>query len=72
VKPLFKDDPYFGMGGGFRSRNENLVFGTMEVRFTYYPRTVQDIKSFAISVRSNLRAKYSATFVKPPSFIRYN
>jgi hypothetical protein len=72
TQPLFKDDPYFGMGGGFRTRNENLVFGTMEIRFSYYPRTLADMKGFVISVKSNLRTKYSATFVKPPSFIQYN
>jgi hypothetical protein len=71
-KPLFKDDPYFGVGGGFRTRNENLVFGTIEIRFTCYPRTLENMKGFAISVKGNLRTKYSATFVKPPSFIQYN
>jgi hypothetical protein len=70
--PLFKHDPYFGMGGGIRTRNENLVFGTVELRFTYYPRTIHDMTTFAIRARSNLRVKYTASFVKPPSFVQYN
>jgi hypothetical protein len=69
---LIGKKPYFGFGGGVRTRNENLVFGTIELRFMYYPRTVQDISNFNISVSSNLRVKYSAGFVRPPSFVQYN
>jgi hypothetical protein len=64
--------PYFGFGGGVRTRNENLVFGTIEFRFFYYPRTVGDISNFKIRVSSNLRVKYTASFVKAPSFVQYN
>lgn len=69
---LFQNDAYFGLGGGFRTRNENLVFGTVEVRMMFYPRTYNDNSNFNIRVSSNLRVKYSATFVKPPSFVQYN
>jgi hypothetical protein len=69
---LFAKDPYFGIGGGIRTRNENLIFGTIELRMIYYPRTVEDMNSFSIRVTTNLRVKYSATFVKPPSFVLYN
>lgn len=71
-KGLFKDDPYFGMGGGLRTRNENLVFGTIELRLIYYPRTVDDFGHFTVKLSSNLRVKYTAGFVKPPAFIQYN
>jgi hypothetical protein len=71
-KGLFNDDPYFGMGGGLRTRNENLVFGTIELRLIYYPRTVDDFSPFMVRLSSNLRVKYTAGFVKPPSFIEYN
>jgi hypothetical protein len=69
---LFKRDPYFGLGGGIRTRNENLVFGTIELRVIYFPRTVPGTNGFVIKVSSNLRVKYSASFVKPPSFVQYN
>ena len=71
-KSIFYDKPYFGFGGGIRTRNENLVFGTIELRMVYFPRTVENINSFAIRLSSNLRVKYSAGFVKPPGFVRYN
>lgn len=66
------DKPYFGFGGGIRTRNENLIFGTVEMRIIYYPRTVEDISSFNIRFTSNLRIKYSAGFVRAPGFVRYN
>ncbi len=72
TKSIFSDKPYFGFGGGVRTRNENLVFGTIELRFVYFPRTVEDINTFAIRLSSNLRVKYSAGFVKPPGFVRFN
>lgn len=69
---IFSDKPYFGFGGGIRTRNENLIFGTVELRLIYYPRTTEDISSFNIRVTSNLRIKYSGTFVRAPGFVRYN
>lgn len=71
-RSIFSKKPYFGFGGGIRTRNENLVFGTIELRFVYFPRVVQDMQTFAIRVSSNLRVKYSAGFVKPPGFVRFN
>ena len=71
-KSIFSEKPYFGFGGGVRTRNENLVFGTIELRFVYFPRVVQDMQTFAVRISSNLRVKYSAGFVKPPGFVRFN
>jgi hypothetical protein len=71
-KSIFYDKPYLGLGGGIRTRNENLVFGTIELRFVFFPRTVEDISSFVLRVSSNLRVKYSASFVRPPGFVNYN
>jgi len=69
---LFYDKPFLGLGGGVRTRNENLVFGTIELKFFYYPRTVENVAAFKVSVSSNLRIKYSGSFVRAPSFITYN
>jgi hypothetical protein len=71
-RTVFYDKPFVGIGGGIRTRNENLVFGTIELKFIYFPRTVEDINNFRVTFTSNLRIKYSASFVKPPSFILYN
>jgi hypothetical protein len=69
---IFYDKPYLGLGTGIRTRNENLVFGTIELKFFYYPRTVEDMSNFKVTLTSNLRIKYSGSFVRPPSFIVYN
>lgn len=69
---IFYDKPYFGFGGGIRTRNENLIFGTVELRLIYYPRTIENITSFNVRVTTNLRIKYSGTFVRAPGFVRYN
>jgi hypothetical protein len=71
-RSIFYDKPYFGFGGGIRTRNENLIFGTVEFRIIYYPRTIEDISSLNFRITSNLRIKYSGTFVRAPGFVRYN
>lgn len=71
---LIRQKPYFGVGGGVRTRNENLIFGTIELRMYYFPRVppTEDLSKFRITLSSNLRVKYSSSFVKAPGLIRYN
>jgi hypothetical protein len=69
---FFRRAPYFGLGGGIRTRNENLIFGTIELRLFYFPRVTEDLSKFRITLSSNLRIKYSSSFVKAPAFIEYN
>jgi len=63
---------FWGISGGVRVRNENLIFGTVEFRVTYFPKTVPGVEQIAFRVTSNLRIKYSGAFVRPPTFIVYN
>lgn len=71
---LIRQKPYFGVGGGVRTRNENLIFGTIELRMFYFPRVPpeEDLSKFRITLSSNLRVKYSSSFVKAPALITYN
>jgi hypothetical protein len=69
---IFARKPFFGFGGGVRTRNENLIFGTVELRFIWFPRTVEDISPFNFRISTNLRVKYSAGFVRAPSILVYN
>lgn len=71
-KDVFYDKPYWGIGAGLRTRNENLIFGTIELRFTYFPRIEEELSHFKVTLSSNLRVKYTGTFVQPPRFIRPN
>jgi hypothetical protein len=65
-------DFFWGISTGFRVRNENLIFGTVEFRVTYFPKTVPGVEQIGFRITSNLRIKYSGAFVRPPNFIGYN
>ena len=56
------------VGGGVRTRNENLIFGTIEARFTWLPRTLYGVNNFTLRLSSNLRLKFTGSFVDPPWF----
>lgn len=63
---------YYGLGGGLRIRNENIVFGTVEVRFIYFPRKSQQSNVFKILINTNIRFRYNSNYVKPPDIIQLN
>ena len=76
VKPtklaLNKSDFYSALGGGIRTRNENLVYGTIELRAYYFPRLSGDMKSWKVELNSNIRFKYKSSFINRPGFINAN
>jgi hypothetical protein len=49
-----------------------LIFGTIELRAFYYPTTVPGVSALSFRVSTNLRLKYTGTFIRPPDFVRYN
>lgn len=67
-----KSDIYTGLGAGFRIRNENLLFGTIEARFSYFPRTLPGMNSFKVKFNTNLRYKYNNSLVRRPDFVSPN
>lgn len=67
-----ESDGYSGIGGGLRARNDNLIFGTMEARLTYFPRTAFGIAPFRINFSTNLRYRYRSTYVHAPDVFRLN
>ena len=69
----FKDgDGYTSFGLGVRSRNENLIFGTMELRGTYFPRTTFNTNQWNVSFNTELTYKYNSQYIKKPDFIVVN
>lgn len=62
----------WGVNGGFRIRNENIIFGTIEFRTFYFPTDLPGLEKFSFRVSTNVRLKYTSTFVRPPSFVSYN
>jgi len=69
---LKNSDMYSAVGGGIRSRNENLIFGTMELRAYYFPRVIGGMHPWKVEFTSNLRFKYNSTFIKRPDFVQPN
>ncbi len=63
---------YYGISSGLRTRNENLIFGTIEVKATYIPKDQYGNSKFVFGFRQNLQIKNTGSFVKAPSFILYN
>lgn len=66
---LDKLDLFSAIGGGVRTRNENLVFGTVELKGYYFPRVNGNMKNWKVELSSNIRFKYRSRFISRPDFI---
>ncbi len=63
---------YYGVGGGLRMRNENLVFKTAELRIVYFPRKANQTNSFAAFFRINIQFRYNSNYVRKPDIVQLN
>lgn len=63
---------FWGISSGVRTRNENLIFGTIEFKVTYIPEDEFGNSQIVFGFRQNLRVRNSGTFVRAPSLISYN
>jgi hypothetical protein len=63
---------YTAIGGGIRTRNENLVFGTIELKGYYFPRINEGIKNWRVEFTTKLRFRYNSNFLRRPDFITAN
>lgn len=70
--PIKKSIGYPSFGGGVRTRNENLVFGTIEVRGYFLPRATDGFKNWKVELSTNLKFKYNSNFIHKPAFITAN
>ncbi len=68
-KSFSKSDLFSAIGGGVRTRNENMVFGTVELKGYYFPRTNGDMRGWKVELNTNIRFKYNSTFIKRPDFV---
>ena len=71
-KNFYEGTLYTRLGAGIRSRNENLIFGTMELKVSFYPKTTPGMSQWNIAFNTDLRFKYNSQFVKRPDFISVN
>lgn len=71
-EPIASGDIYSSIGGGTRIRNENLVFGTIEVKGFYFPRTNLQLSPWNVSISTNLKFKYNSNLISKPDFVQVN
>ncbi len=70
--PIGSGDIYSAIGGGTRIRNENLIFGTVEIKGFYFPRTNLQLSPWNISITTNLKFKYNSNLISKPDFVQVN
>lgn len=63
---------FTGFGGGMRVRNENLEFGTLELRGIFLPRKLPGDNRFKISLAVNLQFRYNGSYVSKPDIVEMN
>jgi hypothetical protein len=71
-KPIEKTNGYTAIGGGIRTRNENLTFGTIELRGYYFPRVNDGMKNWKVEVSTKVRFRFNSSFIRRPDFISPN
>jgi hypothetical protein len=70
--PIKEGDVYMAFGGGVRTRNENLVFGTMQLKAYYYPRITRSMNQWNVTFDTDLRFRYVSQLIKRPDFAVVN
>jgi hypothetical protein len=63
---------FYGIGGGLRTRNENLPFGTYEFRALINPRKLAGDNRVKLSIAVNLKFRYNGSYVSKPEIVELN
>ena len=63
---------YSSLGGGVRTRNENLIFETIELRAFFFPVAPNNMKGFKVVINSNIRFRYSSNYITAPDLVQLN
>lgn len=71
-RPVINSEIYSSIGGGIRTRNEALIFGTLELKAYYFPKQNFLNEHYRIEFNSNVRFRYNRQFIKRPEFVIVN
>jgi hypothetical protein len=63
---------YSSIGAGIRTRNESLIFGTIELKTNYFPSRNFHGERINVDISVNLTFKYQSQFLQKPDFIEIN
>lgn len=66
-----RDTNFYEFSAGLRTRNESLIFGTMEIRLSYIPATDATPSKFSFGFKQRLAIKNTGSYVRPPSLVFY-
>jgi len=70
INQAFKNSElYSAWGAGVRTRNENLIFGTIELRGYFFPKPIGSMRDYKVELSTSLRFKYNNTFIRKPDFV---
>ena len=71
-RSIDKSIGYPAFGGGVRTRNENLVFGTIELKGYIFPRITEGMQHWKVEVSTNIKFRYNSSFINKPDFVKPN
>ena len=71
-KSVKKTIGYPAVGAGVRTRNENLIFGTMELRGYFLPKPLDGMRNWKVEISTKLKFKYNSNFTHRPDFVSPN
>jgi hypothetical protein len=67
-----RSDWYSSYGGGIRTKNESLIFETIEFKAYIFPRKNFLGDYWRLEVNTHIRFKYNRQFIKKPDFTNPN
>jgi hypothetical protein len=70
--PVNTSNIYTIVGAGLRTRNESLIFGTLELKGYYFLKKNVYNENWRIDISSDITFKYNSQLVRKPDFIQVN
>lgn len=70
-RPIYNNQLYSGIGTGILIKNENLVFQTLEIKFTWFPNPA-DGNAFMAKTNSRPRGEFQSFEASKPHIISYD
>jgi hypothetical protein len=70
--PINSSNIYTVVGGGLRTRNESLIFGTLELKGYYFLKKNIYNENWRFDISTDITFKYNTQLVRKPDFIQVN
>ena len=70
--PINTSSIYTIVGGGLRTRNESLIFGTLELKGYYFLKKNVYNENWRFDISTDITFKYNTQLVRRPDFIQVN